>query len=392
MISLPVEPPRALVWRDVENLGRVYLHPKRGWCVEYRSVHWPGRAKPRRVLITEHEDFGRLESEAEAIKVQMRVQARVLDQRPLHEVLSRYIHEVPEDSVLYRYREEFLPQRRTRHAEGRLSTKRLNEFLQYEGRGHLEFWASIALHRVNAALLERWVHWLYQRGLRGGGIRHLVADFGTFLRYEHRIGSLRQVPELPHVEWVPEERAVPELVDARRIVEHIPEAQRGVWLARTLAGLRPAEGRRLDVRHYDFGRGELTIPTLSRNKRGRLLPIRDVVPELHAWLEQHRQGAMGAEPLFPRVKGRRWLKHAELLCWARACAAAGVEYVAPNDAGRHAFATEEACGGTNLHALREWLGHTSLTTTQRYVHLRSTRLARMMRPSPSPQKKITSAP
>lgn len=369
----------------MESLGRVYKHPKRGWCVEFRSVQWPGRAKPRRVIVVQHEDFGRLESEAEATKVQMRIQARVLDGRHLYEVLSRYIDEVPEDAVLYRYREEFLPQWRVRHDEGRLSKDRLDELAGYEGRGHLDFWSTLALHAVTSVQLERWVHWLYKRGLKGGYIRHLVADFGTFLRYEHRIGSLRQLPQLPHVEWSAQEKDIPPLDDALRVIAAIPEEMQGLWLAHTLAGLRPAEGRRLDVRHYNFATGDLTIPTKSRHKRGRRLPIRTVVPALDAWLVKHRQGAMGAEPLFPNPRAykksaQRWLPHAERLCWARACEAAGVEYCEPNAAGRHAFATHEANEDTDVYALKDWMGHTSIATTERYFKLATSPLARRMRP------------
>lgn len=325
--------------------------------------------------------YGDIDSEHAANRVRQQIQCEHKGGRALHEVLGEYIKDVPEDGVLHRYRAEFLPQRRVKHGEGRLSQKRLKEFEQYEQRGHLAYWAEVKLRKVSAAHLELWVHWLYQRGLTGGYIRHLVADFGTFLRYEKRIGSYGDVPELPSIDWHAEEKTVPQIEDARRIVDTIPEAQRGVWLARTLAGLRPAEGRRLDVRHYDFQAGELAIPTLSRHKRGRRLPIRMVVPELDEWIQKHRRGAMGAEPLFPRVRSRRWKAHAERLCWARACEAAGVAYVEPNAAGRHAFATHEVgVLGTDIYAAKEWMGHTSISTTEKYLHRRGSRLALMMRP------------
>jgi integrase len=387
------QPPEVLTWADVQDLGRVYEHKKRGWCVEFRSVVWPGREKPRRVQVVEAKGYGRIDCEHAAIRVRLQIQAEHKNGRPLHEILSEYIDEVPEDAVLHRYREEYLPQRRTRHAEGRLSKKRLAEFEQYEGRGHLEFWAEVPLNNVRTQHLERWVHWLYQKGLRGGAIKHLVADFGAFLRYEHRIGSLRQMPQLPHVEWVPEEKTIPALEDALRVIQAIPdELSRGLWLARTLAGLRPAEARRLDVRHYNFATGELTIPTKHRNKRGRRLPLPGVSDELVAWLETHRRGAMGAEPLFPNpnaAKGRteegkatqgRWKPHAERLCWKAACESAGVQYCEPNAAGRHAFITHEVNQGTDIYAVKEWAGHVTISTTETYIGRASARLARRMRP------------
>ena len=349
-------------------------------------MRWPGRQEPRRVIVVEARGYGRIDCEHAAVRVQLQIQAEHKQGRPLHEVLSEYIDEVPEDAVLHRWREEFLPQRRTRRKEGRLSAKRLAEFEQYEGRGHLGYWAELSLNRVSAAHLERWVHWLYQRELRAGAIRHLVADFGVFLRFEHRIGSLRTLPQLPHVEWVPDEKTIPALEDALRVIQAIPdELSRGLWLARTLAGLRPAEARRLDVRHYDFSSGDLKIPTRHRTKKGRRLPLPGVADELVEWLERHRRGAMGAEPLFPNPRAEkksagRWLPHAERLCWVAACAAAGVEYCEPNAAGRHAFLTHEANEGTDIYAMRDWAGHVTVATTERYIGLSTSRLARRMRP------------
>jgi integrase len=338
------------------------------------------------VIVVSAKGYGRIDCEHAAKRVQLQIQASHKEGRPLHEVLSEYIDEVPEDAVLHRWREEFLPQRRVRHAEGRLVAKRLAEFEQYEQRGHLGYWAEISLNRVNAAHLERWVHWLYQRGLRAGAIRHLVIDFGVFLRYEHRIGSLRTLPELPSVEWVPDEKTIPALEDSLRIIAAIPdELARGLWLAHTLAGLRPAEARRLDVRHYDFSTGVLWIPTRHRTKKGRRLPLPGVADELVAWLERNRKGAMGAEPLFPNPRARkgsqgRWKPHAERLCWVAACKAAGVEYCEPNAAGRHAFITHEVNEGTDIYAVKDWAGHVSISTTEGYIGKATSRLARRMRP------------
>jgi integrase len=382
-----IEPPRALTWADVENEGRVAFYPDRGWCVEFRAVRWPGRSKPRRVRITKAPGYGKLETEREATKVHLQIQAELLRERPLHEVLSAYLDEIPEDAVLHRYREEFLPEQRAKHAAEELSKERLGEFEGYLRRGHLAFWENVQLNDVTGPMLKRWISWLRQQGkLKTGGMRHVVNDFGAFLRYQHSIGSLRILPVIPTIAYTEEDKVVPRMADARRVLDAIPDEIRGLWLAHTLAGLRPAEARRLDVGDYDFETGELAIPpSKCKTKRGRCLPIREVVPELDGWIVRHRSNAMRGAPLFRnpgayKKSAERWKEHAERNVWLAACDAAGVEYVEPNAAGRHAFATHEINEeATDKLAVRDWLGHTSLATTERYGRVRSSALARRMR-------------
>ena len=386
--------PHGLTWREVEDLGRVVYRKDRGWCVDFRSVQWPGREKPRRVTVVWAKGYGRLDSQHAAVRAQLQIQADYRRGTPLWRVLSEYIREVPEDTVLHRWRHEFLPEKQRQHDDGALSTKRLRELEQYEQRGHLAFWAESPLDRCTGPNLTRWLHWLRALRkpdgtprLRAGAIRHLMADFGTFLRFEFSMGSLDRLPVLPEVQWEDDPKDVPRMEDVRRILAAIPDPKRGLWMARSLAGLRPSEARRLDVREYDFATGELHIPgAKSTTKKGRPLPIRAVVPELDAWICAHRRGAMGASPLFENPdaygkSGGRWKQHAERNCWRAACAAAGVEYVEPNAGGRHAFITHEIDSGTLPYAVQHWVGHSTLATTDRYKKRSAVAMARLMRPA-----------
>ena len=363
----------------MELLGRVHKHPKRGWCIEFRTVRWPGRDKPRRVYVTQAPDYGRFTSEAEANKTNLRIQARLIDGRPLHEVLSRYIEDVPEDRVLHRWRAEWLPELRRRHARARLSADRLRHFERYEGRGYLGFWAEVSIHAVDRGKLRRWLSWLeeHKPHLSPSSLKHLMADFGTFLRWIDPDG---QCPALPRIEVPVYHPKVPEAGDVARILAKIPEQIRGLWLARCLAGLRPSEARRLEV--SDYRAGVILIPSVkSKTKRPRALDVENVVPELDAWIRAHRDGAWGTEPLFPNQRGKWWKETPERRVWSKALEAARLEHVKPNEGGRHAFATHEIAIGTDPYAVKDWLGHTTLATTERYKTVTAVTLARRMRPA-----------
>jgi len=376
---------RALTWRDVEMLGKVRHDPARGgWYIDYRTVRWPGRKTPRRVRVTHCPDYGRLETEREAERVQLRIQSQVMDGHQLYDVLARYIDEVPEDHVMHRWRVEWLPEVRRRHRRGKMSAKRLEQFERYEARGYLAFWEPYTIRTLERGTAARWLAWLEEQfeHLSPKTLRHVVADFGTFTRWLALMGTIEKAPAMPRLEVPVYSPKVPEAGDVAKILDEIPEEIRGLWLARSLAGLRPSEARRLDV--SDYRRGVLHIPAAkAKTSRPRSLDLSAVAPELDAWILAHRAHAFGAEPLFsnPRGDTPRWTESSERRVWLRALKAAQVEHVKPNEGGRHAFATHEIAEGTDPYAVKDWLGHTTLATTERYKSVTAVSLARRMRPS-----------
>lgn len=379
---------RARTWADVDGTGRVRWDPKLRWHLDFRTVRWPGAEQPRRVRVTSAPGYGRFETEHEAAKALIQIQSKLLDGKALHDVLAQYLEvEAPEDAALHRWRHDFLRELERRHARGQLSEKRLHELQRYEGRGHLEFWREVSLHAVSGPLLERWVQWLEETypHLSARTIKHLVDDFGTFLRYEHRMGALERLPQLPRIKVPVGQPKVPAEPDLARILEAIPSRIRGLWLARSRAGLRASEARRLDVTDYAPGSGELTIPgAKSKTRRGRVLPLRDVVPELDRWILEHRSAARPWEPLFVNETAAnpemRWKDRSERRVWAHALETCGFEHIRPNEAGRHAFGTHETSRGTDRYALKDWMGHASISSTERYITVSAVSLARRMRP------------
>ncbi len=138
------------------------------------------------------------------------------------------------------------------------------------------------------------------------------------------------------------------------------------------SGLRVAEVCGLDVDDLDLAAG--TVRVLGKRSKWRQVPLTPgAVDALGAWLEQGRDVLVGAETppdaVFLNLRGRRLgPRDCRRLLDRRA-----LEPTHPH-ALRHTFATHLLDGGADLRAVQELLGHSDLSTTQRYTHVSASRL------------------
>lgn len=381
------QPPawRATTWAEVAEEGVVTWDQKRGWHILFSRVWFPGADKPARVRFNRAPQIGRFKTRELAELALTVLRQRRCAGTPLHDLLAEYMpRPKPEQMVPHRWRVEFVKAKEAARDRGEISHERYRHLRDLPNPGYLDWWSDTPVGAITGPAVVAWVDWLRRTypALEATSLRHLVADFGTFCRWMHQRGSLATVPPLPRMKASRRARTVPDQGSLRRILAEIPEAERGLWLARSLAGLRPAEARRADV--GDYRDGVLTLrPEVVKTDKPRVLAIRDVAPELDAWIRAHRAQALPWEPLFtnPRARDGRWRETPEARVWRRACRDAEVEHVQPNHGGRHAFATHEIASGTDAWALKDWMGHRSVQTTQRYVDVDAVTLARRMRPS-----------
>ncbi len=186
----------------------------------------------------------------------------------------------------------------------------------------------------------------------------------------HTVGAMADMPQLPKIKIPKARKRVPNREAVARVILAIPEDRRGLWLARTLLGLRPAEARNANMSHYQAGVIHLTAD-IVKTRDARFAARGDRRPTAGCVDPQVALGRAPWEPLFPNPNAlnreQRWTYNAEWKCWARACRDAGVEHVRPNWGGCHHFATHEAKGGANLVALQQFMGHARFETTKAYI-------------------------
>ncbi|HUP43857.1 MAG TPA: tyrosine recombinase XerC [Thermoanaerobaculia bacterium] len=150
-------------------------------------------------------------------------------------------------------------------------------------------------------------------------------------------------------------------------------------------GLRVGELTSLDWPDLDLGARVLRV--VGKGGKERMVPFgREAERALRAWLADWpavRQGAAAArpedEPVFLNHRGGRLTARSIRRLIDRAVATASLATGVHPHTLRHTFATHLLEAGADLRTIQELLGHSSLSTTQRYTHVDIDRLLNVYR-------------
>lgn len=156
-----------------------------------------------------------------------------------------------------------------------------------------------------------------------------------------------------------------------------PAAWRDLALAELLygSGLRVSEAVGLDVEDVDLGAGVARV--LGKGGKTRLAPLSDVSRSRLADYLARRQAwpRTPDEPaLFLGVRGGRLNRREACRILERLAGQAALPQRVHPHMLRHSFGTHLLEAGADLRGVQELLGHSRLSTTQRYVHLDLQRL------------------
>ena len=141
------------------------------------------------------------------------------------------------------------------------------------------------------------------------------------------------------------------------------------------SGLRVSELTALDWR--DLDRRAEVVRVLGKGRKERIVPVGATA--LVALEDYRRRWPSSARrddaAVFLNARGTRLTARSVARIVACHTAATGTRGHASPHAFRHSFATHLLNGGADLRAIQELLGHTRLSTTQRYTHVDFDRLA-----------------
>lgn len=278
----------------------------------------------------------------------------------------------------------------------------LREFVRFL-KGYLAD-ASFRWPRVDRLAIRSFLGELDARGLARSTIERKLSSVRSFLRFLHRAGRIGANPART-VRAPRGDRRLPGYLTAdqtERLFDLLGErAEGGGFLAvrnRGLleliysSGLRLGEVQALDLPDLELERRQLRV--LGKGRKERIVPVgeaavealRAYLPERREILERKRDGdrgdgeSGGAEPaLFISIRGRRLSgRQIQRTVGRTLRGVAGAEDLSTH-ALRHSFATHLLDRGADLLAVKELLGHSSLSTTRIYTHTSKERLRRVYR-------------
>jgi integrase/recombinase XerC len=226
---------------------------------------------------------------------------------------------------------------------------------------------------ADARLVRSYLAWLHQRRLAKSSIARKLASVRSCLRFLARRGVIpqnpaRQVrsPRLPRrlPSFLPKDESK-DLLD--RAVEPSETGRRDHALLELLyaTGIRVAECCRLDDDDLDRRRG--TVRVVGKGDKERMVPVGDTaLAALDSYLVLRRD-ADG--PLFINHRGGRLTPRSVQRIVGRRARLSGIDRRVTPHTLRHTFATHMLGEGADLRLIQELLGHSRLSTTQRYTHV-----------------------
>lgn len=144
------------------------------------------------------------------------------------------------------------------------------------------------------------------------------------------------------------------------------------------SGLRISEALGLDVDDLRPESGHVRV--MGKGSKERIVPLSDTcISALNRYLAVRSEipPVRGERAVFLGRRGKRLdRRQAARILEERAKEAGIPQHVSPHDL-RHSFATHLLEGGADLRAVQELLGHSRISTTQRYTHLNLDALSRI---------------
>ena len=138
-------------------------------------------------------------------------------------------------------------------------------------------------------------------------------------------------------------------------------------------GMRVSELSSLNLEDIDDGQGMIKVR--GKGKKERLTPFGGAAGRaLAAHMGAQGSGGGPKAPLFRNKAGERLSVRSVHSIVKKHCRQAGLGRPVGPHRLRHSFATHLLEGGADLRVIQEMLGHSSLSTTQKYTHVNLKRL------------------
>jgi integrase/recombinase XerC len=230
----------------------------------------------------------------------------------------------------------------------------------------------IDMEKVDRLAIRRYLGFLHRKNKKSS-IARKISTLRSFFKYLVReqlvTSNPAKIVSTPKVEKpLPTTLTVDE---AFRLME-TPAGKKGLRDCAILellysSGIRVGELVGLNLNQLDLDLGIAKV--MGKGRKERIVPVGSkAVGALKAYLEK-RAVLGGEEPLFVNSRGERLTARSVGRLIKKYTKRSGIfRRISPHTL-RHSFATHLLDAGADIREIQEMLGHASLSTTQRYIHL-----------------------
>ena len=244
-----------------------------------------------------------------------------------------------------------------------------------------------ALIDIDHMIIRAYLASLYREGLKKVSISRKVSALRTFFNYLQRKGKVKvnpaQMVQAPKIEkYIPTFLSVDEmsaLFNAKSRTDAIGLRDRAILELFYSSGIRLSELVGLNMRDIDYDQGLMKIR--GKGKKERIVPVGDqATGAMSLYLEKRheipcRNIENGSDaPIFISREGTRLSTRSVARILDKLVLSSGLDRKISPHTLRHTFATHMMEAGADLRAIQEFLGHESLSTTQKYMSVSVGRL------------------
>lgn len=209
-----------------------------------------------------------------------------------------------------------------------------------------------------------------------------IRSFYNFMKMEGRMDSnpalLLELPRLglhlPEILTVEEIDAMIEVSDCSDI---LGRRNRAIIELLYSCGLRVSELVNLRMENIYLDEGFMMVK--GKGNKDRLIPMSaTAVSALSGWLSSDRMElpvqAKDKDTVFLNRRGAKLTRNMVFIIVKRLAELAGIRKNISPHTLRHSFATHLLDGGASLYAIQQMLGHSSISTTEIYLHVDRSKL------------------
>lgn len=248
--------------------------------------------------------------------------------------------------------------------------------IEYTFEKFIDFVGDVLLSQVDVIKAEKFILTSFKKAphIAAQHLRNLRAAFNRALNYELIKSNPFLKVKLPKIQKNP-----PAWVDSdemKKILEHVPEKLKIVYLFLFYTGLRAGELVNLTWRGVNIKDRYLIIGMdfITKTKSSRVIPINYEVQKILAGLyelqnKKHSDEKLKDRFVFTKRSGYKFTVDYLSREWKKAVRASGADERLHLHSLRHSAASNLVSNGANLYSVKNILGHSTIETTQQYTHL-----------------------